>query len=250
MTMPKTAALMKDPPLGGGVAELTDEKLAHAVALLQEDLPGDPIGFIAEVGPDSHVCDGGAVHLRFDDPRMDEATHTSLMRLLATPFGDIAREYFRRQHGWVDIRFGWTGLEARAPEFTAVVAEHGIADTDATDIPHDRLRRTIDALQQDLPEITAVIDQAALTGRSAFVPPEPGDEGRAAWFELTAQLMFVFATPLRTYVVEWHQREHGVNIGAVNCCGVVVGSVDPGDDSRWHRQLLTTQIGQQLTPDC
>lgn len=250
MTMPKTAALMQDPPLGDGVAEMTDEKLARAVELLTEDLPGDPIAFIAEVGPESTVCDCGAVHLRVGDPRLDEATYTSLMRLLATPFGDIAREHFRRHNGWVNVRFGWEGLEVRAPMFMATVNRHGITGTKATEIPHDQLRDTIDALHRDLAAVMPVIDEAARAGQSAFVPPEPGDDGRAAWFELTAQLMFVFATPVRKYVVEWHKREHGVNVGAVNCCGVVVGAVDPEDGAGWSHQLLTTQIGQQLTPDC
>ena len=250
MTMPKTAALMKQSPLSDGVADMTDENLEHALALLREDLPGDPIGFIAQFGPEGNVCDCGAVHLRVDDPRLDEATHTSLMRLLATPFGDLVREHFRRQHGWGNLRFGWEGLESRAPAFIAVVDRLGIADSMAADIAHDHLRQTIHALHQDLPDIMPIIDRAARTGQSAFVPPEPGDEGLADWFELTAQLMFVFATPLRKYVVEWYRREYSVNVGAVNCCGVVVGATDPEDGSRWSRELFDTQVGQQLTPNC
>ncbi|MEM7338813.1 MAG: hypothetical protein AAF467_09205 [Actinomycetota bacterium] len=250
MTMPKTAALMKESPSTGDIADMTDEKLAHAVALLQDDLPGDPIGFIDRVGPDSTVCDCGAVHLRVNDRRLDAATYTSLMRVLATPFGDIVREHFRRQYGWGNIRFGWDGLDGRAPTFMATVHEFGVASTNAADIPHEHLRGTIRALHHDLADVMAVIEQAAKAGESAFVPPEPGDEGRAHWFELTAQLMFVFATPLRKYVVEWYKREYGVNVGAVNCCGVVVGRTAADGTSGWSRELLATQIGQQLTPDC
>ncbi|MEM8922654.1 MAG: hypothetical protein AAGD35_04060 [Actinomycetota bacterium] len=250
MTMPKTAELMKETSHIGELSDMTDAELAKAIGFLREDLPGDPIGFIAAVGPECHVCSCGAVHLRVDDPRLDRATHTSLMRLLATPFGDIVREHVRRHYGWGNVRFGWEGLEARAPRFMAAVERAAIKGSNAADIPHDDLRRTIEALHHDLAEVMATIDGAARAGRSAFVPPEDGEQGRADWLELTAQLMFVFATPLRKYVVEWHRREHGVHVGAVNCCGVVVGHVEPGDGGRWRRQLLSTQIGQQLTPDC
>jgi hypothetical protein len=251
MTMPKTAALMREPSARGGIADMTDDELAHAVALLQEDLPGDPIGFISRVGPESHVCGCGAVHLRVEDERLDGDTFTSLMRLLASPFGDIAREHFRRRNGWANIRFGWDGLASRAPRFIEVVDRFDIGNTNAADIPHDHLRSTIDALRNDLAEVMHVIEEAAQSNRSAFVPPHPGDEGRAQWLELTAQLMFVFATPVKKYVVEWYKREYGVAVGAVNCCGVVVEAVEAdNDDDGWGRRLLATQIGQQLTPDC
>jgi hypothetical protein len=249
MTMPKTAALMKETS-SGDVATMTDAQLGEAMQLLQDDLPGDPIGFIALVGPESHVCDCGAVHLQVDDDRLDEQTYASLMRLLATPFGDLVREHFRRRLGWKNIRFGWAGLEGRAPLFIEAVHGLGIKDTRAPDIVHDKLRQAMEALREDLPEVLGCIEQAAQSGRSAFIPPEPGDEGRADWIELTAQLMFVFATPLRKYVVEWHRREHGVNVGAVNCCGIVVGGREAEGDSQWATRLMTTQVGQQLTPDC
>lgn len=248
MTMPMAAAAVKDFP-DVSPAKMTDGQIELALDALRADLPGNPLGFIAEVAPESDICECGAVHLAVDDPRLDEATRSSLLRLLATPFGDIVREHYRRVEGYKTIRFGWSGIAERAPHFVACVDQLGVRNTHPADIDHGDLRVVIDAISADMLGIMPVISQAASTGESIAVPPEPGESGRAAWQALIGELMFVFATPLRKYVEEWCWREFGMRVAAINCCMVPVG--DRGDSSAsWGRKLMATQIDQQITPDC
>lgn len=251
MTMPTTAMLIERLSGNGGIlpSEMSDSQLVDVITTLKEDLPGDPIGFIELVAPESHRCSCGAIHLALDDSRLDTDTKSSLLRLLATPFGDYVREHFRRTSGYQNIRFGWDGIQQVAPAFTRMVDEFDARTVNASTIPHNHLQAIIDAIGEDMPAIMPFIHEALESGASIAIPPQPGPAGRQHWQEQIHQLMFIFATPLRKYVQEWAGREYNRPIGAVNCCFIPVGA-EGEEGASWVRSQLATQIAQQITPDC
>ena len=114
MTMPRTAEIAKS--FGKSPSGWTDAKIELALRALEKDLPGGPIGYVLGAVPVSRRCDCGSLHLAVDATDLDDQTRSSLHRLLATPFGDIVRERVRREHGIVNVRFGWSGLSAMAPD--------------------------------------------------------------------------------------------------------------------------------------
>ncbi len=248
--MPKTAMLMKDISEVSDPVQMTDIQLEAAIKSLREDLQGDPIGFIAKVAPESDSCECGSIQLSVIDPRLDEETRHSLLRVLATPFGDIVRESFRRSHGYPNIRFGWDGMKDSAPQFMSRVEIYRVQSADASSIPGPALAAVIHGISIDMPDIMAVIEEARVMRRSIAIPPSPGPNGQREWEKLVSELMFVFATPLRKYVVEWFLREHGLRIGAVNCCMVPVGEEGEHNSESWKSHIFAEQVKQQVTPDC
>lgn len=246
MTMPKTAELVK---LFGGVmpSEMSDEQLDLALGALREDLPGDPIGYIHRMVPVSQRCGCGAVHLSVDDPELDDATRGSLHRLLATPFGEIPREVARRQYGFSSIRFGWSGLDAKAPTFAQLVtAKPELQRVVASSLSDGELDEVIAAIRTDLPGMKAMFDQSVRTRSVHAVSAAPGEDGARAWKALIDEVMFTFSTPLRKFLDEEAARR-GVSVSAVNCCIIMAGEMN---GLAWERQRFMVQTEQQLTPDC
>lgn len=246
--MPLTAEVMNTLPAGTLPEELTDETLARAIDALREDLPGSPIDYIEQIAPFSKQCECGAVHLRVNDPTLDAATYKSLLRLLATPFGDIVREHMRRRHEFSSIKFGWDGIGTTVPTFLAAV-DHFDVRTVATDVIDDEvLIAVIEALREDMPKLLEMAEKAIATSSAYSVSAEPGEAGRDEWIALIDQVMFAFATPVRKYLVAWAQRLHGAELSAINCCIVMSDRV--GNQTGWLRRRMTEQTDQQLTPDC
>lgn len=248
MTMPLTAGYMKTLPVEILPGDMSQEQLEEALHLLESDLPGKPIEFITLVAPESHTCECGAIHLKIDDERMSQETRSSLIRLLATPYGDIVREYFRRQHGYKNIRFGWSGVGDYLPNFLKIVDWHDIDQVDARKIKDDALDDVIVALHQDAPGVLMIVNDSVGGSRVCSVKPESTPKGYDSWKSLIQDVMLVFSTPARKYLAEWVRRRHGLHIGAVNCC--IIMTDDISDDLIWRKKWMSEQTSQQLTPDC
>ncbi|AKM80922.1 MAG: hypothetical protein UW38_C0001G1092 [Candidatus Saccharibacteria bacterium GW2011_GWC2_44_17] len=248
MTMPKTAAVMKLLDRGLLPEEMSDQQLAQAVEALREDLPGDPVEYISRMIPLSDRCECGAVHLSIDEPMLTAECLRSLHRLLATPYGDIVRESFRRSDAVKNIRFGWSGIEAHVPEFVRAVDSCDARQMSAVEIDDERLGLIVDAVRRDMPRVLEMVERSVAGVSVMSVSPEPGIIGQQVWKQLIDQLMFVWSTPVRKYLAEWLLRQYGLRGGAVNCCIVMTGRYDSED--AWRRRWMDEQTNQQLTPDC
>ena len=246
MTMPKTAAVAKT--IGRIPQEWTQDEIDQALAALEADLPGDPIGYIMQAIPVSKLCECGALHLSVDASDLDDATRRSLHRVLATPFGDIVREHLRRSADIQNVRFGWSGLKDYAPAFVRVVDIYDARQVHANQLDDASLGNIVAAIRKDLPGMMAMLDQSLASLSVTAVSPSPRDEGRQEWSQLIAQVMFAFSTPVRKYLDEYACRNYdGARVGAVNCC-IIMSDVSSG--SSWQRHWFGTQVRQQLTPDC
>ena len=246
MTMPKTATVAQ--MLGRTPSQWTDLELDQALAALRDDLPGDPIGYVMAAIPRSDRCECGALHLSVDAPDLDDQTRSSLHRLLSTPFGDIVREYVRRQAGISTVRFGWSGLSAVVPTFVRVVDIYEVRSVSASKLDNQSLENIIAAIRKDLPGLMAMCDQSLESLTVNAVSPAPGDEGRCEWKALIDQVMVAFSTPVRKYLEEYAARHYnGAMVGAVNCC-IVMSAQLPSDV--WKTHWFDEQVYQQLTPDC
>lgn len=246
MTMPKTAKVAKS--LGRSPLEWTDIEIKQALDALRDDLPGNPIGYVEAAVPRSKPCDCGAMHLAVDAPDLDKVTRGSLHRLLATPFGDIIREYIGRQFGIANVRFGWSGLQDLVPTFVRVVDVYDARTVYADMLDDATLSNIIDAIRKDLPGMMAMLDESLCSLSVHAISPQPSTEGRREWSTLIDQVMVAFSTPVRKYLDEYARRSYsGAHVGAVNCCIIMS---DVGDRGAWHRRWFSTQVDQQLTPDC
>lgn len=248
MTMPKTAEVMKALPKGTLPEELSDTQLKEALEALRDDLPGDPVGYIERAAPSSKLCECGAVHLRVNAADMGMETAGSLHRLLATPYGDLVREHMRRESGYKTVRFGWDGIEAKAPAFVAAVERHGVRNSIASDIGSEVLAELIEAFRRDMPRVMDMVERSATSVSVFSVSPQLGDTGQKDWKLLIDQVMFAWSTPVRKYLSEWLSREFGLYGGAVNCCIIMTEQV--GSETDWRRRWIAEQTNQQLTPDC
>ncbi len=246
--MPQTAGVMSTLHADVLPEELSDQTLARTIAALRQDLPGDPIGYIERVAPASKQCECGAVHLRVNDPELDVATYKSLLRLLATPYGDLAREHMQRRYGFATIKFGWDGIGTMVPNFLATVDHYNARTVATDDIDDETLMAIIEAHRQDMPKVHEMVEQAIATASAHSVSAKPGEAGRAEWIDLINQVMFTFSTPVRKYLVAWAQRMHGAELTAINCCIVLSDRV--GNHTGWLQRRMVTQTSQQLTPDC
>lgn len=253
--MPKTAAVVAS--FGERVLPemMTTEQLNQAIQALEQDLPGDPIGYIRQVAPQSEVCECGALHLSVDAPGLSADCASSLHRVLATPYGDIVREQFRRENGYETIRFGWNGIEKVVPSFVETVQTYDVQASHASELSSEALTAIIGALRVDMPGVVDMLHKSVeLSGqndaallRSYAVSPTSGADGRAEWQALISRVMFAWSTPVRKYLDEYLLREHGMVGGAVNCC--IISTMRAGEPS-WRQQWFNEQTGQQLTPDC
>ncbi len=244
MTMPKTAQVAKE--LGRTPLEWTDAEMTRALDALRDDLPGDPIGYVMNAVPTSARCDCGAVHLSVDAPDLDCETRGSLHRLLATPFGDIVREHVRRQFGFGNVRFGWSGIKALAPTFVRVVDIYDARTTRVSELSDVTLGNIIEAIRKDMPGMMAMYDESL--GELSVHAVSPGSDGQREWKVLIDQVMTAFSTPLHKYLDEYAKRTYdGAHVGVVNCCIIMS---DVGDSTAWQRRWFATQVDQQLTPDC
>jgi hypothetical protein len=248
MTMPKTALVLKTFAADILPEELSDGQLAAVIAALRSDLPGDPIEYIEHVAPHSERCQCGAVHLAVNAPDLSSVTAASLHRLLATPYGDMAREHMRRSTGFKTIRFGWDGIAQQAPMFVQAVAADHVGSTASADISNQALERVVQAIRLDIPQVVAMLDASAANGTVHAVSAKPGVDGHVHWTSLIDQLMFAWSTPIRKYMAEWLRRTFGVYGGAINCCIVMSGRYNCEAD--WRRAWTREQTQQQLTPDC
>lgn len=255
MTMPKTAAVVAS--LGAGVLPetMSNEQLSLAIQALEHDLPGDPIAYIRTVAPHSDMCECGALHLSVDATDLSECCASSLHRVLATPYGDIVREQFRRELGYQTIRFGWSGIEARVPTFAAATQDYGVRTVHGSELSSEAMYGLVDAFRQDMPGVMDMLEQSVALSEQAGGPllqshsvaPSAEDDGRRHWQELISQVMFAWSTPVRKYLDEYLLREYGMVGGAVNCC--IISTMRAGESS-WPQQWFDEQTGQQLTPDC
>lgn len=246
--MPKTAAVMKLLDRGLLPEEMSDQQLAQAIEALREDLPGDPVEYISRIAPLSDRCECGAIHLSIDEPTLTVECLSSLHRLLATPYGDIVRESFRRSNAMKNIRFGWSGIEAHVPEFVRAVDSYDARQMLAAGIDDEQLDSIVEAVGRDMPRVLEMVKRSVAGVSVLSVSPQPGAIGRQAWKRLIDQLMFVWSTPVRKYLAEWLLRQYGLRGGAVNCCIVMTGRYDSED--AWRRRWMDEQTNQQLTPDC
>lgn len=246
MTMPKTATLVRS--IGSMSAEMTQAELDAVLLALREDLPGSPIEYIMRAMSVDQRCGCGALHLSLDAADLDTVTRGSLHRLLATPFGDIVREYIRRQSDISTVRFGWSGVQMYAPKFVRVVDIYEARQTYASELTIHELGNIVAAIREDLPGMMAMCD-TSLAGLSVTaVGPGEDDFERLEWKALIEQVMFAFSTPLRKYLDEYARRMYdGAYVGAVNCCIVMSGRAS---ETAWNRQWFGEQVDQQLTPDC
>lgn len=255
MTMPKTAAVIKSFGVNVLPETMTDVQLAQAIQALEQDLPGYPIAYIEQVAPRSEHCECSALHLAVDDPGLSTVTAGSLHRVMATPYGDVIRELFRRQYGYKTIRFGWSGLERQVPLFVKTVLRYDVKASHVSDISDEVLQEIVAALTLDIPGVMSMVEQSVALSkqrlddslRSHAVSPASGENGRAQWQMLIGQVMFAWSTPVRKYLDEYLLRSHGMVGGAVNCC--IISTMRSGVPS-WRQQWFDEQTGQQLTPDC
>jgi hypothetical protein len=253
--MPKTAAVVASFGERTLPETMKMEQLESAIHALSQDLPGDPIAYIERSAPQSDQCECGAIHLSVSDPLLDASTAGSLHRVLATPYGDILREYFKRRHGYATIRFGWSGIDARVPRFVEAVRVHDVQRLKGSGLSNVALHAVIDAVRIDVPRVMEMVDGSIelsrgrndRTLRSYAVSPTPGADGRTEWQELISQVMFVWSTPVRKYLDEYLLREHEMVGGAINCCIIATMRAD---GPSWRQQWFDEQTGQQLTPDC
>lgn len=254
--MPKTATVVASFSPGVLPLALSGEQLNQAIQALEHDLPGDPIAYIKHVAPRSEQCECGAIHLAVNDSELSEICAHSLHRVLATPYGDIVREYFRRHGGYKTIRFGWEGIEQTVPQFMMAVDQYGVRSTRASQISDQIFHEIIESFRYDMPEVMNMIESSAqLTSetddsdrlRSYAVSAAADDAGRVQWQRLITQLMFAWSTPVRKYLDEYLLRDYAMVGGAVNCC--IVSTMRAGNTS-WRQQWFDEQTCQQLTPDC
>ena len=248
MTMPKTAAFMKSLPQGILPEEMSDTDLTRALNALRSDLPGNPLGYLERTAPKSKICDCGAIHLKVDASDLERITASSLHRLLATPYGDLVREHYRRKDGYQNIRFGWEGIGVRVPLFVTAVDNYDARTSIATDIDDSALRNIISAFRDDMPDVMEMLERSAISRTVHSVSPSPNDEDNQRWKHLIDQVMFAWSTPIRKYLVEWLSREHGLYGGAVNCC--IIMTARSSSEAQWRRRWTDEQTSQQLTPDC
>lgn len=228
-------------------AEMSDLQLSVAMGTLRQDLPGDPIGYIERMVPVSQRCGCGAVHLLLDDPELDEPTRGSLHRLLATPFGEIPRQWIRRQYGFTNLRFGWDGLEKVAPVFDALVSRTDMRQAPASLLSDAELDEVMVAIRTDLPGMSQMLEVSVATRAVHAVSAQPGESGARAWKALIDEVMVAFSTPMRKFLDEYAMRRHGCRLSAINCCIIMAGEMD---GPVWERHRFTVQTQQQLTPDC
>lgn len=246
MTMPKTAGVVRE--IGLSPTEMSDTQLERTLAALRDDLPGAPLQYIQRVLPDSKQCECGAAHLRVDAADLDATTRGSLHRLLATPFGDIVREKARRETGVSNIRFGWSGIEYRAPTFVRVVDVYDARQQHVSELCDRTLDNILGAVRKDLSGVMSMCDRSLVDLSVDAVQPGGGVAGREQWKLLIEQVMFAFSTPVRKYIDEYARRRYnGASIGAVNCC-IIMSARLP--DVAWQRRWFDEQVAQQLTPDC
>ncbi len=255
MTMPKTATVVAS--FGSDILPetMSTTQLELAIQALEQDLPGSPIDYIRNVAPLSELCECGALHLAVDALDLTTECASSLHRVLATPYGDIVREQFRREYGYDTIRFGWSGIEARVPLFSKTVQAYDVRTSNASEVSSEALSATIEALRSDMPGVMDMLEQSIVLSKRAEVPllrshavsAASGAAGRAEWQALIAQVMFAWSTPIRKYLDEYLLREHAMVGGAVNCC--IISTMRAGESS-WRQQWFDEQTGQQLTPDC
>lgn len=226
-----------------------DTQILQVITALRCDLPGDPIGYIEAVAPHSKQCKCGSVHLSVDDKNLGSSTASSLHRVLATPYGDIVREYMRRREGYENIRFGWQGIQNRAPNFMRTVELTDTQSANAGGIGSSALKEIVQAISQDMPEVFRMIEGAVQTPGKVFaVSAGSSNQERIKWQSLINHLMFVWSTPIRKYLDEWLMREYGLYGGAINCC--IVMTDYSSDHTSWRRRWMSEQTAQQITPDC
>lgn len=255
MTMPRTAAVVASFGTHVLPETMTTEQLNQAVRALEQDLPGNPIGYIRRAAPLSELCECGALHLAVNAPDLEQDCAQSLHRVLATPYGDIVREQFRRESGHSTIRFGWSGIETRVPSFVEVVRRYDAQLSHASKVSDKGIQEIMRALHADMPSVIEMLRQSialsqsgnGMSLRSHAVSPSPGSKGRMQWQVLIGQVMFAWSTPVRKYLDEYLLREYGMVGGAVNCC--IISTMRAGVPS-WRQQWFDEQTGQQLTPDC
>lgn len=251
MTMPATAEYVT--AIGGTMpAEMTDNQLERALACLDADLEDTAswlLRRVAEVASSS-TCECQAVHLSLDDPTMSDTRRSYLLRLLATPFGDLPREQLRRQHGYATVKFGWDGLEQFAPLAVAAIDELGHRSTHRDDISDADLVAIVSAIRHDLPGAVEMMEASARQSGGGLrgYPVRPADMSSPEdWKVLIGRLMLAWSTPLRKFLEPHLAREFGMAGSAVNCCAFPTQSLD---EAGFAQSIWLKQTQSQLTVDC
>lgn len=261
MTMPATATYVKS--LGANVqsaADMSAVQIEAALYTLETDLGHTPWTILSRV-PDSISCNCGAVHLDLAEFSDQDSPHLkNMVRLLATPFGDIILRRIQQHHPDVTaVKFGWNGLEGFTPNFVETVDRLGVRSIKAEYMSTDELLEVVDAIRRDLPLAVEMMERSArntlqrkTSGLVPFSISPMQDGSKDRWSERVFELMFAWSTPLKKYLNEWLSREYGVRGLAINCC------MFPTEDIKRTKQSglkpieggWGVQVEQQVTPDC
>lgn len=253
MTMPQTAEYVT--MLGGSMpSEMSSEELNQALKCLDEDLNGTASWLMqhAPESADRSTCECGAVHLSLVDPAIDDGRRSYLLRLLATPFGEIPRESLRRQYLYDTVKFGWDGLEQFAPESVAAIDHLGHRSTHQRDIPSADLAEIVAAIRRDLPGVVEMMEASAKQDGSGLrsYPVRPADMSSLdEWKTLIGRLMLAWSTPLKKFLQPHLLRNFGVVGGAVNCCAFPTEPLGRRSEE-FASAIWSEQTKSQLTVDC
>lgn len=251
MTMPVAAAAVKE--MGSLLPnEMSEEQLACVVDGFREDLGNETVVFVEAAIPESKLCECGALHLQLNDPKLSDGVRHKLLRLVASPFGQVVAQ----QHGFSALRFGWDGLEQHLPEFMAVVDRHGVRLALASSVSDEALDEIIAVIRLEVPGVLEMIEASASAARAAggyrsyaVTPAQAGSTEN--WQQLIGRLMLAGATPVRKFIDEHLRRRFGVYGGVVNCCVYPAEPIESaGTPDGFARRRWFEQVNQQLTPDC
>lgn len=250
MTMPLAAAYLQE--VGHEPLQLSDSELGLVIDQIDQDLPGDVLGYLREAIPQCQACECGALHVDIGDRRLTETTRRSLARVFATPFSAVVGEWSRRQYGLNGVvKFGWSNLDRVAPNFAQAVPVGSAQQmVYAHQLEQADMERIVSAIALDTPLAFEFIRASAeqYDGSSFMAQSLTSEEagGRENWVETIDQLMLIGSTPMRKYVAEWLRRQFGIEkFTPINCCRTSFGG-----DEDFARHAMKDQISQQLTPDC